>query len=179
MRMMDRILGMRVCLAILVVLTLSHAARPQTANGGMQQSTGPGRTGKSAAAAPTKPAGIKFTLEIQGDGQFYGQHAGFNSYRASDGGGGTVIYTDLKSATAANDFLQVVVSDACRVISESEKLGKGGEAVGRRYEFLSAAKDKDCEKGAFAVAWTDGVKFHEIVSPSKKNALALERVYRY
>jgi hypothetical protein len=179
MRMKDRILGMRVCLAIPLVLTLCHAARPQTANGGMQQSTGPGTTGKSAAAAPTKPAGIKFTLEIQGDGQFYGQHAGFNTYTASHGEGVTVIYTDLKNATAANDFLQVVVSYACQVISKSEKLETDGKTVGRRYEFLLALRDKDCEKGAFAIAWTDGVKFHEITSPSRKNVLALEKMYRY
>jgi hypothetical protein len=103
-------------------------------------------------------------------------HLGFHKYEASDGEQVFIDNGDFKYADeAARYFDWTLEKKAAQVVTEEDKRGPDGKAVGRRAEFLakSATKEK-----TWVVMWTEGERFHLISAPTLECALVLERQSR-
>jgi hypothetical protein len=100
---------------------------------------------------------------------------GFTVYKASDGISLTVFYNDFKDASEASAIFEKKLIRAAKVLMRGQKIDRGGKIVGERAEIRLPQPNETLS----AVMWTDGRKFHEIVSISLQDTRALEKVYRY
>jgi hypothetical protein len=101
---------------------------------------------------------------------------GTTLFKASDGRTLEVLYEDFGSPAKARDYLENRLARAERVLARENKLDAKGKVIGERAEILLRLSKQEVWH---AILWTDGVKFHEIISSSLDDLLELERVYRY
>jgi len=104
-----------------------------------------------------------------------GVHLGYTHFKAS-GSNLTVLYEHFASSAKAKDYFAKQLGKAAKIIERKDKLDAEGKVVGERSEILLRI---NAEKTIPAVLWTDGVKFHEIYSPTRESILKLEKVYKY
>lgn len=104
-----------------------------------------------------------------------GVSLGFTSFKAADGSALTVLYHDFDNREAAHHYFETRIQKAEKLVERKQKVGTSGNIVGERAEVLVHAQYGSMP----AVLWTDGFKFHEIYSSSRKSILKLEKVYQY
>jgi hypothetical protein len=103
-----------------------------------------------------------------------GVHMGFTHVKASDGNRLTVLYEDFANPADAGAFFAKQIAKAAKLVERKDRLGPDGTVVGERAEILLSVH---AGKATSAILWTDGDKFHEIISTSRRSILELERAY--
>jgi hypothetical protein len=132
----------------------------------------------SAQNQPTKTPKMEFRV----DGKMgeietaYGVHMGFTYFTASDGVGLTMLFLAQSDQGAATEAFDQEIARAVKVMKRGDKKDGSGRVIGKRAEILTPMSKPAPYP---AIIWKDGASFHEIISSSLPDALALEKVYRY
>jgi hypothetical protein len=103
-------------------------------------------------------------------------HLGVTFFKASNGNSVEVLYEDFKSPVEAQRYLERQLAKAVMIIERKAKTDAAGKVVGERAEILLRISP---ETTIPTILWTDGLKFHQIQSPSRDCVVELEKVYRY
>lgn len=99
-------------------------------------------------------------------------HFGYNGYRASDGQRLDSKYGEFRTEDEAKRYFDWSLAKAAQVITEGDTLDHEGNHVGRRAE-VSLKPDRS----SYAVMWTRGAMFREILANDLAHAIALEKRY--
>ena len=157
------------CIAVETALLSSASGlsqSPQPNSGAAPAAQNP-KAGKNTEFAPGDMGELRDEDEV---------HLGFTHFKASDGTDLMVLYEDFDSTAKAEEYFEKQLAKAVKVMERGNKVNGVGKVVGVRAQILLRL---DPPKTIPAVLWTDGLKFHEIYSSSLKNALELEKVYKY
>ena len=119
----------------------------------------------------------KLTFKSGGRGEFEpkdGVSLSFRGFIASDGVGLTAIYGSFASGPLAKAQFEKEVAKAVRILRRDKKKDKLGTVVGERAEIMTLTDDG---RTMPAILWTFGSKYHEIMSASERDNLALEKKF--
>jgi hypothetical protein len=145
----------------------------------------PAQTNRSSlsahgSSAQRTSATSKTTFKVKNMGELmtdYGIPMGFSNFTAPDGIGILVLYLRQDDRSQALRAFEHELDRATKIIKRGEKKDRNGKVVGARVELLMPSALST--QSDYAVIWTDGPTFHEIVSNSLQDTLELEKVYRY
>jgi hypothetical protein len=146
----------------------------------MQQATNqkPESAQSASSPRPLQPdQGPKLTFKDAGRGEFEpkdGLGLSFRGFIASDGVGLTAIYGSFASESLTKAQFEKEVAKAAKILRRDKKKDKLGTVVGERAEILTLAEDG---RTIPAILWTFGPKYHEIISASMRDNLALEKTF--
>ena len=137
--------------------------------------------GSLAHSAAKKPLNFQITVMADGEDQDATKagfqtrnsnyaHFGYHGYKASDGQRLRSKYGELRTEDEANRYFDWSLAKAARVITEGDKFDRKGKPVGRRAE-VSLNPDRS----SYAVMWTHGAMFREILADDLAHAIALEK----
>jgi hypothetical protein len=131
-----------------------------------------------STSSPSQPGlEAKLTFKDAGRGEFApkdGVSLSFHGFIASDGVGLTAIYGSFASESLAEAQFEKEVAKAAKIVRRDKKKDKLGTVVGERAEIMTLADDG---RTVPAILWTFGSKYHEIMSASERDNLALEKKY--
>ena len=133
-----------------------------------------------AHSAAKRPLNFQTTARADGEDQeateagfqtlnWDSAHFGYNRYKASDGQRLDSKYGDFRTEDEATRYFDWSVAKAAQVITEGDTLDRKGNHVGRRAE-VSLKPDRS----SYAVMWTHGATFREILAADLAHAIALE-----
>lgn len=159
------------CVVLFCVAALPHLVTPKT----IQSASSPEASiGPKKHVAETK---IEFTEGNMGEIETAdGIRLGFTNFKASDGVSVRILYWDFDDQLGVKKAFEKELARASKVLERGEKVDGAGKVVGERAQVLLQTTD---HLSVFGIVWTDGVKFHEIRSASLRDALGLEKVYKY
>jgi len=101
-------------------------------------------------------------------------HLGTTIFQASDGEKLYVDYASFSSAQEARRYFDWKVARCKRILKQGTYTDAKTKSVGHRAEVVAAG-----DENGFAVMWTAGARFREIIAKSLPDALELERQYRH
>lgn len=128
--------------------------------------------GVQAGSPP--PKNTSWKVVAMGDMEAHdGTPFSFTSYKAPDGATVTVISGDFSSVEEATAELDFQKKEAQKVIKEEAICGKNGAVIGRR--IVTLLEKTQAQAALAQVAWTEGVTFYLIASPSLEIALEWEK----
>jgi len=89
----------------------------------------------------------------------------------------TTIYGSFASESLAKAQFEEEVAKAVRILRRDKKKDKLGTVVGERAEIMALADDGRKIRAIPAILWTFGSNYHEIMSASEQDNLALEKKF--
>jgi len=98
----------------------------------------------------------------------------FTVFRASDGTKLTLTHHRFDSPLEAQRYFDKCVENASKVASNTTTKDKSGATVRQRAEAILPT-DKDSGNSNFAILWTNGSEFQEIISESREHSLLFEK----
>ena len=136
-----------------------------------------------AHSAAKRPLNFQITARADGEDQeateagfqtrnWDSAHFGYNRYKASDGQRLDSKYGEFRTEDEATRYFDWSLAKAAQVITEGDTVDRKGNHVGRRAE-VSLKPDRS----SYAVMWTHGAMFREILAGDLAHAIALEKQY--
>jgi hypothetical protein len=136
-----------------------------------------------AHSAAKRPLNFQITARADGEDQeateagfqtrnWESAHFGYDRYKASDGQRLDSKYGEFRTEDEATRYFDWSLTKAAQVITEGDTLDRKGNHVGRRAE-VSLKPDRS----SYAVMWTHGAMFREILAGDLAHAIALEKQY--
>jgi hypothetical protein len=162
---------MKRLLAFLTVLTVTSSS-PQARILGAEEPSGK-RLEFRAAAMGEIIDGEATMAGFRTDG-WDKTHLGTTLFNASDGEKLSIYYASFSSSHEARRYFDWKVARGGRILKQGAYTDAKTKSVGQRAEVLLAGDEK-----RFAVMWTSGSRFREIIARSLSDALELERQYRH